>query len=83
MTGNEAMALGCIAAACRARPPAASTPAIPITPASDILHELSRHKEFDVRVIQCEDEIAACCAAIGASFAGAIGVTGTSGPGLR
>jgi 2-oxoglutarate ferredoxin oxidoreductase subunit alpha len=54
----------------------------PITPASDILHELSARKEFDVRVIQCEDEIAACCAAIGASFAGAIGVTGTSGPGL-
>jgi 2-oxoglutarate ferredoxin oxidoreductase subunit alpha len=54
----------------------------PITPASEILHELSARKEFDVRVIQCEDEIAACCAAIGASFAGALGVTGTSGPGL-
>jgi 2-oxoglutarate ferredoxin oxidoreductase subunit alpha len=54
----------------------------PITPASEILHELSKHKEFDVRTIQAEDEIAACCAAIGASFAGAVGVTGTSGPGL-
>jgi 2-oxoglutarate/2-oxoacid ferredoxin oxidoreductase subunit alpha len=50
-----------------------STPAIPITPASEVLHELAKHKEFDVRVIQAEDEIAACCAAIGASFAGAVG----------
>ncbi len=81
VTGNEAMAMGLIAASCRAERPLVYA-SYPITPASDILHELSARKEFDVRVIQCEDEIAACCAAIGASFAGAIGVTGTSGPGL-
>jgi len=81
VTGNEAAALGLIAAACRAERPLVYA-SYPITPASDILHELSGHKEFDVRVIQCEDEIAACCAAIGASFAGALGCTGTSGPGL-
>jgi 2-oxoglutarate ferredoxin oxidoreductase subunit alpha len=54
----------------------------PITPASEILHELSRLKRFDVRTMQLEDEIAACCAAVGASFGGSIGVTGTSGPGF-
>ena len=81
VTGNEAMALGLIAASCRAERPVVYA-SYPITPASEILHELSARKEFDVRVLQCEDEIAACCAAIGASFAGALGVTGTSGPGL-
>ncbi len=81
VTGNEAMALGLIAASCRAERPIVYA-SYPITPASEILHELSARKEFDVRVLQCEDEIAACCAAIGASFAGAIGMTGTSGPGL-
>ncbi|NLY02909.1 MAG: 2-oxoacid:acceptor oxidoreductase subunit alpha [Rhodopirellula sp.] len=81
ITGNEAAALGLIAAASKAKRPLVYA-SYPITPASEILHELSRHKEFDVRTIQCEDEIAACCAAIGASFAGAIGCTGTSGPGL-
>jgi 2-oxoglutarate ferredoxin oxidoreductase subunit alpha len=81
VTGNEAAALGLIAAASRAGRPLVY-PSYPITPASDILHELSARKEYDVRVIQCEDEIAAACAAIGASFAGAIGATGTSGPGL-
>ena len=54
----------------------------PITPASDILHELSRHKSFGVRTLQAEDEIAAICSAIGASFAGALPITTTSGPGL-
>jgi 2-oxoglutarate ferredoxin oxidoreductase subunit alpha len=54
----------------------------PITPASDILHELSRHKTFGVKTFQAEDEIAAVCAAIGASFAGHVGLTGTSGPGV-
>ncbi|MEB2322683.1 MAG: 2-oxoacid:acceptor oxidoreductase subunit alpha [Sorangiineae bacterium] len=54
----------------------------PITPASDILHELSRHKHFGVTTIQAEDEIAAVCAAIGASYAGKLAVTTTSGPGL-
>ncbi|NLF71307.1 MAG: 2-oxoacid:acceptor oxidoreductase subunit alpha [Candidatus Anammoximicrobium sp.] len=81
VTGNEALALGCIVAAHRlARPLVYAS--YPITPASEVLHELAKHKEFDIRVIQAEDEIAACCAAIGASFAGAVGVTGTSGPGL-
>jgi 2-oxoglutarate/2-oxoacid ferredoxin oxidoreductase subunit alpha len=81
VNGNEAMALGLIAATHRAGRTLLYA-SYPITPASEILHELSRHKEFDVRTLQCEDEIAACCAAIGGSFAGAIGVTGTSGPGL-
>ncbi len=56
--------------------------AYPITPASDILHELSKHKAFGIHTIQAEDEIAAICAAIGASWAGNIGVTATSGPGI-
>lgn len=81
VNGNEALALGLIVAAHRAQRTLLYA-SYPITPASDILHELSYHKEFDVRTLQCEDEIAACCAAIGGSFAGAIGVTGTSGPGL-
>jgi 2-oxoglutarate ferredoxin oxidoreductase subunit alpha len=81
VTGNEAVALGCIAAAHRAGRPLVYA-GYPITPASEILQELSQHQEFDVHVIQAEDEIAACCAALGASYAGAIGVTGTSGPGL-
>jgi 2-oxoglutarate/2-oxoacid ferredoxin oxidoreductase subunit alpha len=54
----------------------------PITPASDVLHELSRYKQFGVTTVQAEDEIAAVCAAIGASYAGSLGVTSTSGPGL-
>lgn len=54
----------------------------PITPASDVLHELSKHKNFHVTTIQAEDEIAAVCAAIGASYTGSLGVTSTSGPGL-
>lgn len=81
VTGNEALALGCIVGAHRAARTLVYA-SYPITPASEVLHELAKHKEFDVRVIQAEDEIAACCAAIGASFAGAVGVTGTSGPGL-
>jgi 2-oxoglutarate ferredoxin oxidoreductase subunit alpha len=56
--------------------------AYPITPASDVLHELSKFKQFGVTTIQAEDEIAAICAAIGASYAGRIGVTSTSGPGV-
>ena len=54
----------------------------PITPASDILHELSKHKNFGVRTFQAEDEIAAVTAAIGASFSGALAITTTSGPGV-
>jgi len=81
VTGNEATALGCLVAAHRAERTLVYA-SYPITPASEILHEISKHKELDVRTLQVEDEIAACCAAIGASYAGAIGVTGTSGPGL-
>jgi 2-oxoglutarate ferredoxin oxidoreductase subunit alpha len=81
VTGNEAVALGLVAGAYRAGRPMVYA-SYPITPASEIFHELSQLKEFDVRTVQAEDEIAACCAAVGASFAGAIGATGTSGPGL-
>src|SRR5262249_2255878 len=56
--------------------------AYPITPASDVLHELSRYKNFGVTTVQAEDQIAAICSAIGASYAGKLGVTSTSGPGL-
>ena len=81
ITGNEATAIGFIAASqISGRPLFYGS--YPITPASDILHELSRHKSFGVRTFQAEDEIAAVCAAIGASFAGQIGLTGTSGPGV-
>src|SRR4029453_9797905 len=56
--------------------------AYPITPASDILHELSMYKQYGVTTFQAEDEIAAICAAIGAAYGGALGVTPTSGPGI-
>ncbi len=81
LTGNQATALGLIAAAQLAGKPLFYG-SYPITPASDILHELSLHKSFDVRVFQAEDEIAAMCAVVGAAFAGAIAATGTSGPGM-
>jgi 2-oxoglutarate ferredoxin oxidoreductase subunit alpha len=81
LTGNEATALGFIAASQLSGRPLFYG-SYPITPASDILHELSRHKSFGVKTFQAEDEIAAVCAAIGASFAGQIGLTGTSGPGV-
>lgn len=81
ITGNEALALGLIAAAELAGRPLFYA-SYPITPASDILHELAVHKNFGVRTFQAEDEIAAMCAAIGASFAGYLGATGTSGPGM-
>jgi len=81
ITGNEATAIGFVAASqISGRPLFYGS--YPITPASDILHELSRHKSFGVKTFQAEDEIAAVCAAIGASFAGQIGLTGTSGPGV-
>ncbi|HET6973844.1 MAG TPA: 2-oxoacid:acceptor oxidoreductase subunit alpha [Pyrinomonadaceae bacterium] len=81
ITGNEATAIGFVAASqISGRPLFYGS--YPITPASDILHELSRHKTFGVKTFQAEDEIAAVCAAIGASFAGQIGLTGTSGPGV-
>ncbi len=81
ITGNEATALGFVAASQLAGRPLFYG-SYPITPASDILHELARHKNFGVKTFQAEDEIAAVCAAIGASFAGHIGLTGTSGPGV-
>jgi 2-oxoglutarate ferredoxin oxidoreductase subunit alpha len=76
--GNTATALGLIAASQQASVPIVLG-AYPITPASDILHELSKYKQFGVQTIQAEDEIAAICTAIGA-HAGNIGVTSTSGP---
>lgn len=81
VTGNTGLAWGLIAAAQLAKVPLFYG-SYPITPASDILHELSLHKNFGVRTFQAEDEIAAIGSAIGASFAGNLGVTGTSGPGL-
>ncbi|MCC6742496.1 MAG: 2-oxoacid:acceptor oxidoreductase subunit alpha [Acidobacteria bacterium] len=81
ITGNEATAIGFVAAAELAGRPLFYG-SYPITPASEILHELSRHKNFGVKSFQAEDEIAAVCAAIGASFTGHIGLTGTSGPGV-
>lgn len=81
VTGNEAAALGLAAAAHRAARPLIYA-SYPITPASEILQELLKYERYDVRTIQAEDEIAACAAAIGASFGGALGATGTSGPGL-
>ena len=81
ITGNQAIAFGLVAASVHAKLPLVLG-SYPITPASDILHELSRHKNFGVRTVQAEDEIAAISMAIGASFGGHIGVTTTSGPGL-
>ncbi len=81
VTGNEAMAMGLITAARLANKPLFYG-SYPITPASDILHELAKHKNFDVRTFQAEDEIAAMTSVIGAAFAGAFAVTGTSGPGV-
>jgi 2-oxoglutarate ferredoxin oxidoreductase subunit alpha len=81
ITGNEATALGFVAASVLAERPLFYA-SYPITPASDILHALSSYKNFGVKTFQAEDEIAAICAAIGASFAGQLGLTGTSGPGL-
>lgn len=81
ITGNLALAYGLVAAAQQAKLPL-FLGAYPITPASDILHELSKHKRFGVRTFQAEDEIAGIGAALGASFGGALGVTTSSGPGI-
>ncbi len=81
VTGNAALAMGIVAAGVRAKLPI-FLGAYPITPASDILHELSKHKRFGVTTMQAEDEIAAAGAALGASYGGALGVTSTSGPGV-
>lgn len=79
--GNEALSLGLLAASQKSGLPL-FLGTYPITPASDILHELSKHKNFGVRTFQAEDEIAGITAAIGASYGGSIGVTSTSGPGV-
>jgi len=81
ITGNTALAWGLVAAGQLAKLPV-TLGSYPITPASDILHELSKHKHFGVRTIQAEDEIAASGMALGAAFAGHLGVTTTSGPGV-
>jgi 2-oxoglutarate ferredoxin oxidoreductase subunit alpha len=79
--GNLATVYGLVAAAEKAKLPLVYA-SYPITPASDILHELSKLKHFGVKTLQAEDEIAAAAIAIGAAFAGALGITGTSGPGV-
>lgn len=81
VTGNTALAWGLVAAGQLAQLPV-TLGSYPITPASDILHELSRHKHFGVRTVQAEDEIAAAGLALGAAFAGHLAVTTTSGPGV-
>ncbi|RKN23842.1 2-oxoacid:acceptor oxidoreductase subunit alpha [Micromonospora musae] len=81
ITGNAALSLGLVAAGVRSGLPV-FLGAYPITPASDILHELSKHKKFGVLTMQAEDEIAAVGAALGASYGGALGITTTSGPGV-
>ena len=81
ITGNKATAYGFIAAAEKAGL-RLYLGSYPITPATDVLHELSKHKSCGVITVQCEDEISGCASALGASFAGALGVTSTSGPGI-
>ncbi|HXF58162.1 MAG TPA: 2-oxoacid:acceptor oxidoreductase subunit alpha [Actinomycetota bacterium] len=81
ISGTTALAWGLLAASVKSGLPIFYA-SYPITPASELLHELSRHKNFGVRTLQAEDEIGACGAALGASFGGHLGVTGTSGPGL-
>ncbi len=81
ITGNKATAYGFIAAAEKAGLKL-YLGSYPITPATDVLHELSKHKSLGVVTVQCEDEIAGCASAVGASFAGALAVTSTSGPGI-
>jgi 2-oxoglutarate ferredoxin oxidoreductase subunit alpha len=81
ITGNVALAYGLVAASVQSRLPL-FLGSYPITPASDILHELSKHKAFGVVTFQAEDEIAGVGAALGAAFGGALGVTTTSGPGI-
>ncbi|HVE90721.1 MAG TPA: 2-oxoacid:acceptor oxidoreductase subunit alpha [Actinomycetota bacterium] len=81
VTGNTALAYGLVAAGERSGVQVFLA-GYPITPASDVLHELSRHKSFGIKTMQAEDEISAAGAALGASFGGSLGVTITSGPGL-
>ena len=81
ITGNKSTAYGFIAAAEKAGLKL-YLGSYPITPATDVLHELSKHKSLGVMTVQCEDEISGCASAVGASFAGALAVTSTSGPGI-
>ena len=81
INGNKATAYGLIAAAEKAGLQL-YLGSYPITPATDILHELAKHKSLGVKTVQCEDEIAGCASAVGAAFAGALAVTSTSGPGV-
>lgn len=81
VNGTEAMAFGLLAASHLSELPFTFA-SYPITPASNLLHALAAHKEFDVTTFQAEDEIAAACAAIGASWAGGLGITSSSGPGI-
>ncbi len=81
VNGTTALALGLVAASVRSRLPLVLA-SYPITPASELLHELSRHARFGVSTIQAEDEIAAAGMALGAAFGGRLGVTATSGPGM-
>ena len=81
ITGNKATAYGLIAAAEKAGLQL-FLGSYPITPATDILHELAKHKSLGVKTVQCEDEISGCASAIGASFAGSLAATSTSGPGI-
>jgi len=81
INGNEATALGFVTASVKAGLPLVYA-SYPITPASDVLHELAKLKQFGIKTIQAEDEIAAVGAAIGAAYGGHMGLTGTSGPGL-
>ena len=81
ITGNKATAYGFIAAAEKAGLKL-YLGSYPITPATDVLHELSKHKSLGVVTVQCEDEISGCASALGAAFAGALAVTSTSGPGI-
>lgn len=81
ISGNKALAFGLMAAAEKANMEL-FLGSYPITPATDVLHELAKHKSMGVKTVQCEDEISGCCMAIGASYAGDLAVTSTSGPGL-
>jgi 2-oxoglutarate ferredoxin oxidoreductase subunit alpha len=81
VSGAQSLAWGLVAASVKSGLPLFYA-SYPITPASELLHELSKHKNFGVRTLQAEDEIAAAGAALGAAFGGSLGVTGTSGPGM-
>jgi 2-oxoglutarate ferredoxin oxidoreductase subunit alpha len=79
--GNEAAAMGLVAASVKSKLPLFYG-TYPITPASDILHDLSKYKNFNIRTYQAEDEIAGICSSIGAAFGGHLAITGSSGPGI-